>query len=894
MKLSARLFTMSGIYFCFSTCAPAYEINNHADMSQEAANLSKLNDLTNNSKLAKLGLKILPINSSAQTFPLPQDPARGKPLGPIPYCFGSEPPRPFRVTIDNPLLFPPQQQGNGTNQPAWAAEGGARLTIAELIRYGACYEDEEEPYSRSISHFYNPQDYGRGVHAGIKNLAPNSLRWMLERNPGTPDRSGPNHFTYLDARESFYRALTWRTPGVLQSYDAQLRSQYWGGTFQALGHIAHHLQDMASPQHVRDDTHCNSEKKCKGLLGDGLPGRLLDAALYRPSAYEAHHEAQFQFIRQLARTATVPMLFGLPREFWNVNTTNDLLTSNPVAAMNDTKGIAAFTSTNFVSAATDFESFKPQGALRQYVSSPNLQFPKPSGSWTSATMTELYATTPGGVPDSVRKGICKNDLANCKMRFMGTVTNYGARTTSHSIFSQALLRPRAPNEDLTYAGSGYFSQNYWTFNDAAEKLIPKAVEYSAGLIDYFFRGELQVEPPDGLMYGLIDGGDPSSTCKDGCGFPKIKLRVRNVTNPQLYGNVSMGNGSLVAVARFSRNTCYTPDWAGEPSEGNVFSAAKTKSCLYGGQNAPVNEIVVSKPLAIGSLPYNLATEYSFDFSSQPIPVNAWNIELQVVFRGVLGEEQDAVATGAFRPISAPTVYRVLNEGNYSAILNESVSPPRLSAVVRRDQLRLNRTLLNSPAIAQSCVVGQPGSRSLVTDDQLPGAFASGVISSLSVGTTQRAAIDALPLDSGMMLIWLGEPEGFSPGFYASSAAVNAIGQSTGSFLIQPRILRYKSEVPGNPNATPPTPTIPATVEALRPMKNVYRGMYTNALVAASIHNPYANAAMPGQPLIPVCKGSLPSFMADVGSISSALPLMIGQQNLPPVTNPAVKVTELNF
>jgi hypothetical protein len=235
------------IGFCASQ-GQAYEINNHADMSQRALEISTLNDLSANGKLFKIGLKSLPVADTRQTFPLSVG------LGPIPYCFGSTRPADWKVTI--PLgdsNFPTAQQDASVTQPPWEASGGSKLTIAQMIRYGACYEDEEEPYARSLSHFYNPQSQGDGAPLG-----PNSLDWMLKRNPGNSLKTGVNHFTYMDARDSFYSALTVTNTGGGAAFDDNNRKRLWGQTFQALGHIVHHLQDMASPQHVRSDYHCNS------------------------------------------------------------------------------------------------------------------------------------------------------------------------------------------------------------------------------------------------------------------------------------------------------------------------------------------------------------------------------------------------------------------------------------------------------------------------------------------------------------------------------------------------------------------------------------------------------------------------------------------------------------
>src|SRR6266436_6126461 len=49
------------------------------------------------------------------------------------------------------------------------------------------------------------------------------------------------------ARDSYYKALT--------NTDSIVREKQWRDTFLAVGHVAHLVQDMGQPQHVRNDIH---------------------------------------------------------------------------------------------------------------------------------------------------------------------------------------------------------------------------------------------------------------------------------------------------------------------------------------------------------------------------------------------------------------------------------------------------------------------------------------------------------------------------------------------------------------------------------------------------------------------------------------------------------------
>ena len=95
----------------------AYEINNHADISQQALALSVLvQPRPTASKLAALGLRDVSVLDNKQRFPLDAN------LLPIPYCFGSERPEPFKVGT---WSIPPQRRGSGIEQPDWSTAHSA-------------------------------------------------------------------------------------------------------------------------------------------------------------------------------------------------------------------------------------------------------------------------------------------------------------------------------------------------------------------------------------------------------------------------------------------------------------------------------------------------------------------------------------------------------------------------------------------------------------------------------------------------------------------------------------------------------------------------------------------------------------------------------------------------
>jgi hypothetical protein len=216
------------------------------------------------------------------------------------------------------------------------------------------------------------------------------------------------------------------------------------------------------------------------------------------------------------------------------------------------------------------------------------------------------------------------------------------------------------------------------------------------LVDFFFRGEMTVRSGAEGVMGLIDGGNPASNCKDSCGFKRLKLRVTNSTTAINGVAQHFAGGSLTAVVKYSRNSCYTSNGLGDTGELTPFNL----SCYFTGTD-PVEEQVTANALAG---PFNLnagsETAVTLDFAS-PIPINAWNIRLQLIYRGTIGQEAESIAAHTQR-LSAPTSFLYANDYDYLRIAGQ---------LYTRAQVAANQTLLAQ--VEPSCVTGAVGSKSLL-------------------------------------------------------------------------------------------------------------------------------------------------------------------------------------
>ncbi len=541
----------------------------------------------------------------------------------------------------------------GDERQTFPNSDGKSRRIVELIRDGANFEDNN---LRPLFHFFDPlNDEGLIFYT--------SPTWALEDN-------GNIHllqnYSLRDARDYLYKALT--------LLDSSERKRYFGRTFESLGRVIHHIQDMAQPQHVRLDSHLNLN-----WTDEELPFENRS----RYEKYTNEHRNDGVFIQYLSPGTYPQVTFTKARKFWHTEG------KNPSTGM----GLAEFTSTNFVSAGTNLNSGR--------YPSPNIS----SATIKDEDANALFQSV--GIPVPAQ---CLPPSQPCVMTFYSTpvVDNYhpeassiNPRTATASIFDQDLMAQGL---------SPVFSLNRFNFNAAHEFLIPRAVAYSAGIINHFFRGKLAVSAPDEGVYAILDHA--VTKAKDAEGFTLVKLKVKNVTPDIVTPNGTfpqdMQNGKLVAVARFRRNICYLPDLGGElKAPGYTWNG-----CSVDGYRSRDEEVVVSREIAGVSLPAAPDAKpvpYGFTFD-KPIPVNATDLYVQVVYRGALGDESDAVVV-ATKDMREPTFVTFFNGTDFAYLKNLTTGTSDwYNALDQRKAMQdiLNKYVTAGLAGGQNLYAPQPG------------------------------------------------------------------------------------------------------------------------------------------------------------------------------------------
>lgn len=313
-------------------------------------------------------------------------------------------------------------------------------SVDDLIQDGAF--DEDRPLLwRPRHHFHNPRlawdQAGWRPLPFSIQLGKSSILWSQDTNQIV----GGKH-SWKDARDSYFNALTATTDSD--------RKRYYGETFKTLGHLMHHVQDAAVPAHTRNDTHPSH-------AGIGWPDAFHGWAETQVTSISAMSPPPYNIsaLNQPSPDPQAPVPFSRLID----STAGDigLLALSPGLNL----GIAEYSSANFFSDDTVNSS----NFLSPVSSQVEVRAPEPDG--TGRLRPYVYFKP--GVGD----------------------TSYPLALASamHSYVIDPLATPTEKGLDnKVFAGYG-------------GKLFPPAISYSAGLIDYFFRGRLewagydQVRPP---------------------------------------------------------------------------------------------------------------------------------------------------------------------------------------------------------------------------------------------------------------------------------------------------------------------------------------------------------------------------------------------------------------
>jgi hypothetical protein len=354
-------------------------------------------------------------------------------------------------------------------------DSGEPVLIRQLIEDGVAAEDQEFPVARMANHFYDPlYDSGLAGGAAVAASLENGV-WPFASPDWALEDTGPiswsqygierqQAYSLTDAVDYYYRGLSEADKGE--------RRKQLGRLFRTLGHVIHHVEDMGQPQHTRNDQHTPLDST------DPLQKTL----------YEDYTEEDpSRVIREngSAPGYTGAVWFDEARKYW--------LTAAP--GTYGGAGIAEFSNRNFVTAGTDFRLAGDGTVI------PDRLHPRPVALAShTVPVNSLYEEIGKDVPCRLFGTSCLHG----DMTFIATDvidglkggTSRNRRAAAYSIFT-ADLKEAETNDGAVPV----FTVNRFTFEAGYPYLIPRILAYSAGLIDYFFRGRIDVDSVE------VDGGD---------------------------------------------------------------------------------------------------------------------------------------------------------------------------------------------------------------------------------------------------------------------------------------------------------------------------------------------------------------------------------------------------
>jgi len=513
---------------------------------------------------------------------------------------------------------------NGFSDPSGILEKPfLEHTIREWLRQGGT--DEDNPDRRALNHFHDPTYPASQWNKAGFGLNDSALVWAQESTQsilGSSQMAGGT-YSWFTARASFYNALT-------NGSEAEFAK-----TFRSLGQVMHIISDMAVPAHVRADPHLAYIQKTRDPYEDYTAAKLKDA-----DYQNSHPVTQAIFTRAVASVLAPAPISAL----WDqdvCNNSRDSAQTNcaPDALWSKDAGLAEFTNANFLSRDSYSQYAHPNFADHGLLYEINWHNRPPVTAEDNKIDSPAYIWR----------------LVNGQRKYRLAAANYFTIDTDNGISTGS----RKTLDDQVY-------------KDYAGELIPRAIGYSTAMLDYFFRGKIEITPPNRFVLGIIDDADffdPNTGARklDSNGFPieqeftQLKAKVRNISEDE------MGSGTIQLVARYLGRDDYIPDLYNDPPQ--------PASVQDGNGNFYPYSYSVSLPVWIPAMSKTNPTEYTFNFNDSPIPAGITDLDIFVVFKGTLGQEVDnAVAVGRIAEMNEPLHYSVENSTDYY-IQNINTIPP---------------------------------------------------------------------------------------------------------------------------------------------------------------------------------------------------------------------------
>lgn len=322
-------------------------------------------------------------------------------------------------------------------------------TAAVVAADGSTLEDDG---SRPLNHFFEPT-------GGYPLMAPPFACFTPGQRADSWAIDGWfNSYSIADTHQHLRTAIVGPTPSI--------RELGFRDTFRNLGQVVHLIQDMAQPEHTRNDQH---------LLGNGMPnGKCTPGSLYEKWT-----------LNNLTGTTALPYAANFFVGFEVIKM------PSYEAYFRDAngRGMAEFSNGNFVTQDTNYDTY---GNTWGPLTGRCVTFTEPRREDATPRIENVTETVvndpccPGPTVVTIPEYVYSYDTVD-RYKNVSTLDNYHNHLSSidHEISLISMSDP-------LNGGEGLWSLSNHSYRSRAAILIPRAVEYSAGIIDRFFRGKINV------------------------------------------------------------------------------------------------------------------------------------------------------------------------------------------------------------------------------------------------------------------------------------------------------------------------------------------------------------------------------------------------------------------
>ncbi len=551
---------------------------------------------------------------------------------------------------------------------------GKPKQIVKVIQEGGVTEDDPfaQPWKpeaiptglRWMNHFHNPLEsefdnsgYGSGKSA---------IAWTFM--PVGEQSTISGDYSWYDVKNYFYQALT--------ETDEIIRNEKFAKVFRGLGQLMHMIQDMSVPEHARNTGHISSSYedwlqnpnnfKYEGEAILKLKNcDILNDTLWIPS--------QIPFIFFSSAYFSQPVSFAaIVNPCANLFDNNQYDGTNPddTSLYTNNFGLSEFTNANFLSPGTKLSGSEfpyPKILVTRYDTEP------PEESSLCILQRNEYLDPLDG----------ETEKYYSKCRHGENIKFFLKATLTHEYLDAACqyTSDACPVNDTYWI---YLLNDDRIFANYAQKLIPRAIGYSAQLLEYFFFLNLKITLPEDGFYAKTNQEDPDA------GFDTIKICVQNI-----FSSAEMTAGTLDLVIQYKTSPC------------DPFTNSSTFNTACRTRDLPFEYITVHHPQNI-AIPKPPAEPLEIEFGlSKPIPLWATDIRICVLYKGIVawknqsgeivGQENEAVEVG-FKDISEPTPIHIFN--NMDKICLDTISPENnrskdwhnagIEAIIRVDTPSINK------------------------------------------------------------------------------------------------------------------------------------------------------------------------------------------------------------